>query len=691
MRPSDVGPVGRELLWAWWGARLIGACGVGIHAPQCSVFLTELIPATTNGPTIATTAMYRAYSLLTVKSVDHDQRVITGLATTPTPDRDGDIVEPLGVKFRNPLKLLLHHDIKMPVGRASFGKATAEGLPFTASFPEIAEEGVLKTRVDEAWHSVKYGLLTGVSIGFRPQPNGMTARKSGGWHFTATEVFELSLVTIPANAEATIHTIKSLDAVHLAASGIDVDITDPPAGVPARRVSTTQKPTKHMTIQEQIKALEATRHAKVTKMTEIMDQAAENGETLDTEQTETYDTLALEVKSADGHLTRLADMDKLNIAKAVPVETHGVVTMPRITIKPTVEKGTAFARMCMALGAGRGDSYQTLQYAKQWNDSTPEVEQMIQHMWQTKAAVAVGVTTDATWAGPLVVTQPINEFLELLRPRTLLGRIPGMRQVPFNVSVPTQTTGGTYGWVGQNKPKPVTKADFSTVTVPFAKAAGIIVLSEELVKLSTPSAETLVREEMIAGMAQFLDGQFQDPAVAAVAGVNPASITNGASTAAASGPTSANAKADLAGRIATFTAAGIPLAGSVWLMNDSNAFALSVSVNALGQPLFPTMSAQGGTLFGMPVVISNTVGTRIILMHAPSILYADEGGVRIDVSREASVQMDSSPSDVVDATTVYISLWQRNLVGLRAERMITWIRARTAAVTYLTSASYTGA
>ena len=62
-------------------------------------------------------------------------------------------------------------------------------------------------------------------------------------------------------------------------------------------------------------------------------------------------------------------------------------------------------------------------------------------MWQTKAAVAVGTTTDATWAGPLVVTQPLNEFLELLRPRTLLGRIPGLRQVPFNVSVPTQTTG----------------------------------------------------------------------------------------------------------------------------------------------------------------------------------------------------------------------------------------------------------
>lgn len=257
-------------------------------------------------------------------------------------------------------------------------------------------------------------------------------------------------------------------------------------------------------------------------------------------------------------------------------------------------------------------------------------------------------------------------------------------------AVPAQTTGGTYGWVGQNKPKPVTKADYATVTLTFAKAAGIIVLTEELVKLSTPSAEGLVREEMIAGMSQFLDVQFNDPAVAAVANVNPASITNGASTAAASGVTGAAAKTDLAASVAVFTAAGIPLEGSVWLMSDSNAFGIAQSMNALGQPMFPGMSASGGSIFGIPVIVSNNVSTRVILVHAPSILFADDGGVSIDVSREASVQMDSAPTDTVDATTVYISLWQRNLVGLKAERFITWIRARTAAVRYITAAAYNG-
>jgi hypothetical protein len=126
-------------------------------------------------------------------------------------------------------------------------------------------------------------------------------------------------------------------------------------------------------------------------------------------------------------------------------------------------------------------------------------------------------------------------------------------------------------------------------------------------------------------------------------------------------------------------------------MNDSNAFAAGISLNALGQPLFPGMNQTGGSILGIPVVVSNNVGNRIVLVHAPSILYADEGGVQIDVSREASIQMDSAPTNPTDATTVLVSLWQRNLVGLRAERMITWIRARTAAVTYISAAAYTGA
>lgn len=631
-------------------------------------------------------AVNRAYSLLHIKAVDQEKRIISGVATTPEPDRAGDIVEPLGVSFKNPLPLLLYHDAKKPVGWTKFRKPTKDGIEFEASLPTIEEQGTLRDRVEEAWQSIKSGLISGVSIGFRSIEEAFN-KETGGFRFLQTEVVELSLVTVPANASATIHSIKSLD---LAASGLHT-----PGDTGTSTVVRLQKAAPSMTIQEQITSFENTRAAKAARMNDLMTKAAEVGATLDEAQAEEYDTLDREVKSVDVHLTRMRDLEKQNLAAATRVTA--TATEPEkaallrgggdhqqvIRVQSLLPKGTAFTRMCMALASSHGDSFQAIERAKSWHDSTPEVELMV------KSAVAPGTTTDSTWAGPLVVSQPlINEFLELLRPRTLLGRVPGLRQVPFNVSIASQTTGGTYAWVGQNKSKPVTKADYAPVTLTFNKAAGIIVLSEELVRLSTPSAEQLVREEMIAGMGAFLDVQFVDPAVAVSAGVNPASITNGAATIASSGVTGSAAKIDLASRVAVFVAANISVAESVWLMNEANAFGIGLSVNALGQPLFPGFNGQdGGRLMGIPVVVSNNVGARVVLVHTPSVLYADEGGVRIDVSREATIQMDTAPTDTIDASTVYHSLWQKNLVGLKAERFITWKLARAAAVTYVTTAS----
>lgn len=52
----------------------------------------------------------RAYSVLEIKSVNEDQRLITGIATTPETDRQGDVVNPLGAKFAAELPLLWQHN-----------------------------------------------------------------------------------------------------------------------------------------------------------------------------------------------------------------------------------------------------------------------------------------------------------------------------------------------------------------------------------------------------------------------------------------------------------------------------------------------------------------------------------------------------------------------------------------------------
>jgi hypothetical protein len=75
---------------------------------------------------------------------------------------------------------------------------------------------------------------------------------------------------------------------------------------------------------------------------------------------------------------------------------------------------------------------------------------------------------------------------------------------------------------------------------------------------------------------------------------------------------------------------------------------------------------------------------------------ADDGQVVVDVSREASLQMDTAPTNSSAAwaspqssvPTTLVSLWQTNSIGLRAERFINWQRRRDSSVQYLYNVAY---
>ncbi len=151
--------------------------------------------------------MHKAWSLLEVKQVNDERRIIRGIATTPTVDRVGDVVEPEGMIQRGPVKLHLYHKHDLPVGHVTFGRPTKKGTPFEAEIPDVKEAGTVRERVNEAWHSVKYKLLQAVSIGFRPIE--YEPIKEGGVRYKSWEMLELSLVGVPANPDATIQTIKS--------------------------------------------------------------------------------------------------------------------------------------------------------------------------------------------------------------------------------------------------------------------------------------------------------------------------------------------------------------------------------------------------------------------------------------------------------------------------------------------------
>lgn len=633
--------------------------------------------------------MERAYSILEVKSLDTEKRIFRGIASTPDLDRVGDIMVPHGAEFAAEIPLLWQHDKSKPIGVVRLSPPTEKGIEFEAEIFDIPDAGTLKDRLDEAWHSVKNKVVRAVSIGFAAKD--YLRLPEGGRKFLKYAIHELSVVTIPCNQHATIHLAKSLDEEILkAASGTDEETNNNLAGVSAKNNKKNTKEFNLMkTFAEMRAEAEALRTEKADRLDELLVKSYDNNASLASDEDKEYRTLEDEIKALDIQIERLKARETDNVSKATRIEgiksfedASNVRNRQSVTVKGNnVPKGVPFTHLAMTLMKAKGNLMQAHEISKSLTD-TPEVEIVL------KAAVAAGTTKDPEWARPLVEYQTMsNEFVELLRPETVVGKLEGFKRVPFNIRIPGQTSGSTVNWVGESQPKPVSRLGFADQRLDFHKLAGIVTFTDELIKFSNPQVTGIVQADLIATIASFLDVAFLDPTKAAETNVSPASITNGVTPIVASGTTADHLKADVQRVFKGFLAAGQSVAGSYWIMSATQALAISMLQNAVGNAEFPGLTMNGGTFFGLPVVVSEAEVTqgRLVLVKTSEILLAEEGIV-LDSTDQASLIMDSDPSRA--GAPVAESLWQHNRVAIRAERFITWSKRRPNAVAVISEADY---
>lgn len=679
----------------------------------------------------------RAFTEFSVKSVDDDQRIIEGVASTPSTDRMGDIVEPRGARFRKRADGSPNVPIKFQHGKDPFvgdigvgfmlsATPTDHGIPVRIQIAK-GERGRLKEVLDYVWDAIKSQLVRGLSIGFK-EIETEPIRGTRGEHFKEWEWLELSAVTIPANADGSITSIKAIDAELRAASGQSSGRATPPPSGASRVVKLTkQKPEgdrSMLNIVEKIKEFEGARGTKEARMLELMEDSAKSGETLGAEQAEEYDTLEAEVKSLNEHIVRLQKAQAINVQNAKPVDqtpTFKAASETRSTIvtverEEKLEPGIGLARFAMVMAAAEGRTGEALDLLQTHYPKHAGVEvlksalasgrSVAKHLstlaeFRTKTDIAAGTTTHATWASPLLAYNTFTgDFLEYLRPQTIVGKfgtgnIPSLNRIPFNVHIKGQTSGGTGYWVGQGKGKPVTKFDFNDTYHGFFKVAAISVITEELIRFSDPSAERLVRDGLAGALIEVIDDSFIDPTVAAVANVSPASITNGVVGIASTGDTADAVRADILSLWGDAITANLPLTSAVYITTPQIALSLSLMRNDLGQKEFPDINTMGGVLEGVPVIVSNYVPAGfLVLAFASEIWLSDDGTVTVDASREASIEMVDNPTNNSGTPTYsagMVSMFQTNSVALRGERYINWSKRRSTAVRYLYAVSWGGA
>ncbi|MFB6347844.1 phage major capsid protein [Moraxella sp. ZJ142] len=442
-----------------------------------------------------------------------------------------------------------------------------------------------------------------------------------------------------------------------------------------------------MNYQEQLAKINATIAQKHNDMGNLMTKAASENRTPNDDEEVQIKALEDDIAKLEKNANRLVNLIKAgemaeksatviagDTPQAAEQSATGTVSQPTLKVEPNMEKGVGFALLvkASAIATKSKGGTTTREVLESWGVPDTVVKAAAQK-------AVIGTTTDTNFAAALTDYNNLTgEFIELVRKKTVIDKLAaGMRHVPFNVKIPMQTAAGSVGWVGEGKMKPVGNPQFDNITLGHSKIAGIVLLSDELIRFSNPKADALVRDDLVNTTVEFLDQQFFDP-TKAESTESPASILNGVDAVTSTGTTVDKYDADLQTLIAKVVDAGFTLEGAYWAMSETRAMQLSGLRDALGNTYFEGMNLTGNrSLKGLPVVTSGQLADKIVLIIPSQILLADDGGVDFSVSTEATINLGTEESPKL------VNLFQNNLTAIRAERFIRWKKRLANAVGYI--------
>ena len=273
-----------------------------------------------------------------------------------------------------------------------------------------------------------------------------------------------------------------------------------------------------------------------------------------------------------------------------------------------------------------------------------------------KAAASAGTTNDAVWALPLANYDVLaNAFMSSLQNYGAFDRLlPAARVVPMRVRVGAVTTAASGSAVGQGQSKPISRLTLASGTVDERKCVCVLTVTEELAQFSNPAAGNLFATELSNAVEVATDAEFISI------------LSSGATSNGSSGATSEHFRNDLRAALAAITTSA--RSRLFLLVTPAIAKTLSVLHTSSGDAAFPAAQYNGGQVGGIEIVPSDAVTSgQMILVDAQQLALASEA-ILLDASDQASVQMDTAPDSPPTSATNMVSLWQMDMLGLKATR-----------------------
>lgn len=310
-----------------------------------------------------------------------------------------------------------------------------------------------------------------------------------------------------------------------------------------------------------------------------------------------------------------------------------------------------------------------------------EIESFALQRWGVEGPAvikaAVGAVTSADTGN-----EAAAEFFNLVREASLIGRLSGLRPVPWHVRMLAMTAGATGYWVAEHALIPLSKSTLAGAILTPLKVAIITTATRESLQAGGPVAEAGLQRDLVRAIAAGVDSSFIDAGNAGVSGVRPASVSHGAPQVAATG----DPQADLAALVEAF---GGDLAASYFITDPLTATQLALARDATGAFLFPDCGPRGGTLLGLPLLTtrgSPRGSDGQIALIDPTIVAHNMEDLGIVPSDEAMLLASDDPEN--DSEPIRISLFQSDTIAFKAVVRTNWRRQQATGVAVLTGANY---
>ncbi len=257
-----------------------------------------------------------------------------------------------------------------------------------------------------------------------------------------------------------------------------------------------------------------------------------------------------------------------------------------------------------------------------------------------------------------------SEFFDAVRANAIIGKLTGLREIPFFVRMLAATNGAQGYWTSQGSSKPLSKPVIEGSQLLPLKLAALIVTTQESLKTCGNLVEAALQRDIQNALVELLDESFIDRNNAGVAGQTPASITYGVTPVATNGVDALS----LSQMISSFTG---NLLSSYFITDAVSAATLAMQGDSSDR-MFPDLGVRCGQILGIPVIVSNTStvdsnGGQLVLVD-PTQIALGMDLVRTEVSGQASLMMVDDPS----APAEEVSLFQTNSVAMLAEIEANW-------------------